>query len=515
MPVSTVPQSRPEDAIKATGRPFNGAEYLESLRDGREVYLGGERVRDVTAHTGLRNCARSVARLYDALHDPRYHDILTTPNDAGTGYTHRYFRVQRTREDLLASQQAIATWSRLGYGWMGRAPDYKAALTNTFGADPDWYGPYAANARRWYLNAQQNVPFLNHALVNPPIDRHKTGGAGDDVCVHVVKETDSGIIVSGAKVVATSAALTHYNFIGQTGKGSADQPDQALAFFAPISAPGLKLILRTSYEQAATLGGSPFDRPLSSRFDENDAILVLDRVFIPWEDVLIYRDPERARAFFLGTGFLNGFLFHGCTRFAVKLDFLVGLLAQALRCTGGDELRGQQVLLGEAVSLRNMFWSFSNAMAANPDPWKNHTVMPERKAALAYAVAAPDCYARIRDIIQKTVSSGLIYLPSSVRDLSDPTLEPYLRQYVRGSHDIGHVQRIKTLKLLWDATGSEFAGRHELYERSYAGGWEDLRLLALGEAERGGSMRAMKDLADQCMADYDESGWTDDNWLNP
>jgi len=102
MPVSTVPQSRPEDAIKATGRPFNGAEYLESLRDGREVYLGGERVRDVTAHTGLRNCARSVARLYDALHDPRYHDILTTPNDAGTGYTHRYFRVQRTREDLLA-----------------------------------------------------------------------------------------------------------------------------------------------------------------------------------------------------------------------------------------------------------------------------------------------------------------------------------------------------------------------------------------------------------------------------
>jgi len=161
-----------------------------------------------------------------------------------------------------------------------------------------------------------------------------------------------------------------------------------------------------------------------------------------------------------------------------------------------------------------MFWSFSNAMAANPDPGKNATVLPERKAALAYAVAAPDCYPRIRDIIQKTVSSGLIYLPSSVRDLSNPALEPYLRQYVRGSHDIGHVQRIKTLKLLWDAVGSEFAGRHELYERSYAGGWEDLRLLALGEAERGGSLRAMKDLVDQCMADYDESGWTGDSWLN-
>ena len=94
---------KPEDVIAGKGRPFTGAEYLESLRDDREVYVYGERVADVTAHPAFRNSARSIARLYDSLHDPRHKEVLTCPTDGGNGsFTHKFFRVARSREDLIA-----------------------------------------------------------------------------------------------------------------------------------------------------------------------------------------------------------------------------------------------------------------------------------------------------------------------------------------------------------------------------------------------------------------------------
>ena len=369
---------RPEHAIADNGRPYTGAEYMQSLRDGREVYIDGERVADVTTHPAFRNSVRTIARLYDALHDPARQGVLTCPTDTGSGgYTHRYFRVARSREDLVGAQGAIAAWSRLSYGWMGRTPDYKAAYTNTLGANPEYYGPYADNARAWYKRAQETVPFMNHAIVNPPVDRHKPAEQVKDVFVSVEKEVDGGIIVSGAKVVATSAAMTHYNYMGQSSKTATEDLDMSLMFIVPIDAPGLKLFCRTSYELASVRHGTPFDYPLSSRFDENDAIIVLDKVFVPWEDVFIYRDPARVLSFYPRSGFMPGFLFQGCTRFAVKLDFLCGLLSKALRCTGGDDARGNQTLLGEAVAWRNLFWSLSNAMANNPDPWKDGAVLPE------------------------------------------------------------------------------------------------------------------------------------------
>ena len=124
-------RQKPEDVIGAA-RPFTGAQYLESLRDGREVYVYGERVKDATTHPAFRNSARSIARLYDALHDPQTREILVSPTDTCSGgFTHKFFRVARSREDVVGQRDAIATWARMSYGWMGRSPDYKAALMNT------------------------------------------------------------------------------------------------------------------------------------------------------------------------------------------------------------------------------------------------------------------------------------------------------------------------------------------------------------------------------------------------
>src|SRR5204862_408672 len=190
-------RQKAEDAIDAHGRPFTGKEYLESLRDGREVYIYGERVKDVTAQPAFRNTARSLARLHDALPDPRAADVPTC-----------------------------------------------------------------------------------HA-------------------------------VSGAKVVAPSSALTHYNFLGQNAAVPVSDTDLAVMFIAPMNAPGVKLFCRASYEMTASVMGTPFDYPLSSRFDENDAIFVFENVLIPWEDVLLHRDLDKLKIFFPQSGFLQGYQFQG------------------------------------------------------------------------------------------------------------------------------------------------------------------------------------------------------------
>ncbi|MFP2870926.1 4-hydroxyphenylacetate 3-hydroxylase N-terminal domain-containing protein [Acetobacter tropicalis] len=505
--------AKPSTIIK---RPFTGAEYLESLRDGRNVYINGERIDDVTTHPAMRNSARSIARLYDALHQPEHSKILTTQTDTGNGgFTHKSFVSPKSVEDLVGQQQAIAGWARMTYGWMGRTADYKAALTNTLGANAEWYGPFADNARAWYKKTQEQVLFLNHAIVNPPIDRHKPAEEVKDVFVHITKETDAGIYVSGAKVVATSSALTHHNLLAQSSATVTEDPSMSVTFIAPMNAPGIKMICRTSYEETANTVSSPFDYPLSSRFDENDAILVLDNVFVPWEDVLILRDAKKILSFPIGSGFMQGYCFQGCTRFAVKLDFLAGVLAKALRCTGGDAFRGNQAALGEVIGLRHLFWSLSNAMARAPQQWHNGAVLPNLEAALTYRAFMSDAYPRVIDLVRRCVASGLIYLPSSVKDFANPEIDGYLAQYVRGSNGISHKDRIKIMKLLWDATGTEFGGRHALYELNYAGSPEDVRLQILKGAERGTVLRQMEELVDTCLNDYDENGWTGDTWLSP
>jgi 4-hydroxyphenylacetate 3-monooxygenase len=503
----------PENAIAEKGRPFTGAEYLASLRDGREIYIYGERVEDVTTHPAFRNAARSIARLYDALHDPKNKDALTWSTDTGSGgFTHKFFRTARSREELIEQRDAIAHWARMSYGWMGRSPDYKASLMNTLGANHSFYGKFSGNAQAWYRRAQEHVLFMNHAIVNPPVDRAKAPEQVKDIFITIQKETDAGIYVSGAKVVATASAITHYNFLGQNAAVPVHDTDLAVMFIVPMNAHGVKLFCRASYELMASVAGSPFDYPLSSRFDENDAIFVFDNAFIPWENVLLHRDLEKLQNFFPQSGFVPGYQFQGCTRLAVKLDFLAGLMAKALRATGAGEFRGNQAMLGEVIAWRNLFWGLTDAMAANPTPWVGGAVLPNAQSGSSYRVFAGDAYGRVKEIIEKVIASALIYLPSSVKDLKNPAIDKYLAKYLRGSHGIGHKERIKIMKLLWDAIGTEFGGRHELYEINYAGNHEDIRIQALWNARSSGSLDDMMALAERCLDEYDEDGWRHAAW---
>jgi 4-hydroxyphenylacetate 3-monooxygenase len=513
---TTVANAKPETASKdrqAKVGPYTGAEYLKSLDDGREVWIYGKRVKNVAEHPAFRNAARMTARVYDALHDPATREVMTIPMDNGCGIrTHRFFQAPHSVEEQVASRDAIAQWAKITYGWMGRTPDYKAAWIGTLAANSGLYGQYQPNANRWYDVCRERVPHINHAIVHPPVDR-QLPNEQVDVFVRVEKETDKGLLISGAKVVATGAVLTHYTFVAHYNVVH-NKKEFSPIFIVPTNAPGVKLICRGSYEFMAGAVGSPFDFPLSSRLDENDSILILDKVLIPWEDVLMY-GVEMSNQFISQSGFLGRTLLHGCTRLAVKLDFIAGLFLKAVDITGTKDFRGVQAALGEVIGLRHVMWGLSDAMAMHAEPWCGDYVLPNVESALAYRVLAADAYTRIRNLIGKIVASGLIYLPSGTQDFDQPELRPYLDKYLRGSGGIESVERVKTLKLLWDAVGSEFATRHELYEINYSGSYEQQRVDPLLVANATGRTESLKKFAEQYMAEYDMRGWLAPDLINP
>jgi amino acid adenylation domain-containing protein len=495
--------SRGEDG----NRPMTGHEYLESLRDGREVWIYGERVKDVTRHPAFRNQARMVARMYDALHHPDTKAQLTCETDTGLGgYTHRFFQASHTVEELVAARDAIAAWERIGFGWMGRSPGFMGAFTGMLGPNAEFFDPYQANARRWYAETQENVPFFNHALTTPPVDRRLPPDELEDVHLHVVKETDGGLILSGAKNITTNSTLSNYSLVASDGVRFIKKKEFALICIVPMNAPGIKLICRPSYEMMAGLAGTPFDYPLSSRFDENDATFIFDHVFVPWENVLAYGDLAKCNTYMQSTGFYHRGGLQTCTRLAVKLDLIAGLVIKAVEATGTDEFRGVQVNVGEVLNWRHLMWALSDAMARTVTP-HNGAVLPSLDYMMAFRMMGAMVYPKIKEIVHNIVASGLIFQPSSSRDFQSPELRPYLDKYMSSSTGDA-VERVKIMKMLWDATGTEFAGRHELYERNNYGNHEVIRMHPLFEGRANGTVDELKTFVEACMSDYDLQGWT-------
>jgi len=489
---------------------LTGDEYLASLRDGRAVYIDGERVDDVTTHSGFRNSARSIARLYDALHDPDRRDVLLGVDRLGIE-THKFFKPSYSAEELLAARDAIADWARLSYGFMGRSPDYKAAFMATLGAAPEFYSPFESTAEAWYRRYASQALFLNHVLINPPIDRNKAVHEVEDVYLHVVGERDDGMVVNGAKMLATGSALTHATFVAQNAAVRLEEgksEDYALVFIAPMDTPGMKLISRRSFEESAQ---SPWDNPLSSRFDENDAVVIFDNAFIPWENVLVYRDIEKATGFYAASGFMNRYTLQSGTRLAVKFDFMCGLIAQALEANGTAGFRAVRARLGELIGWRSLMWALTSALALDPEEGPGGMVIPKLEYAVLVRLFGAMAWPKVEETAGEILGGSPLVIPSSNRDLQSEELRPLIDRYYRGSTSSAH-DRVKLFKLLWDAIGSEFGARHTLYERNYGGSPELVRLNVVDFAEQRDSLGEMIALVETCMDDYDLDGWTRGPW---
>jgi aromatic ring hydroxylase len=379
------------------------------------------------------------------------------------------------------------------------------------GAAPDFYEPFTTAAETWYHRYAEHALFLNHILINPPIDRNREIHEVEDVYLHAVAERDDGIVVRGAKMLGTASALTHATFVAQNaavelekGKGE----DYALVFIAPMDTAGMKLISRRSFEASAV---SPWDNPLSSRFDENDAMVIFDDAFIPWENVLVFRDVDKATGFYAASGFMNRYTLQAGTRLAVKLDFICGVIARALEANGTDQFRGVQARFGELLGWGSLMWALTSALALDPEDGPGGMKIPRLEFAVLVRLFGAMAWPKAEELVGEVLGGSPLVIPSSYRDLTSEELRPFVDRYYRGSTTSAH-DRVKLFKLLWDAVGSEFGSRHTLYERNYGGSPELVRLNVLQFAKQRGRLEEMRRLVDACMAEYDLSGWSDGPW---
>ncbi|MBO1771141.1 4-hydroxyphenylacetate 3-hydroxylase N-terminal domain-containing protein [Agrococcus sp. TF02-05] len=458
-------------------RPQTGGDYLASLDDGRVVVHDGERVARVAEHPAFAGTASTIASLYDALHEKGSDALLAPIGEApgGDGVTHAFWTVPQSQDDLRAQREAIRAWQSRTHGWLGRTPEFMACIFTSMAAHAPFFGRFEGNVRAALERDQRAVTHYAQALVNPPVDRELPPDEVGDVFLHVVDETDEGVVLRGAKAVVTGAATAQRLFVSHFG-GEVQTDAFAIAASVAVGSPGVRVYTR----------GTPFrpDQPLARRFQEHDALVVFDDVLVPWDDVLI-RDAETMLAFNRGAvGWNVRLAFQAATRLEAKLERIAGLAVRAAEIMGTDQRRGTQAALGELIAFRHTVAGLRDAMIEQAAP-SGESILPGVDAAMAFSALAPDAYSRMRVSLETTLSSALAHLPVPLDALGSPEVAP-IEPLLRGSGGTDARERLEVVGELWDAIGTGFGARHELYERSYWGQPERTHVGILGLARADG-----------------------------
>ncbi|WP_214366441.1 4-hydroxyphenylacetate 3-hydroxylase family protein [Pseudonocardia sp. H11422] len=446
-----------------------GQDYLAAIKDDRAVYVDGERVRDVAAHPAFSPIATTIGELFDVAADPASGMTFTAPE---TGVeANRINGIPRSREDLTAFRHAAQTWARHTHGWVGRSPDHVASFVNGFAAHPEAFAAgerdFSENVLAYHRRLQTESPYVSYAIIPPQVSRATTAHAweGDFVQVGVVEERSDGIVVRGAQMLATGGPVADEILVSCIKPLTDDDADFALSFVVPVAAEGLKLYCRRPFAPAAT---SSYDYPLTTRYDETDALLVFDDVFVPWDKVFVYRDVAGLRRQFFETGAHVLGNWQSQIRFSVKLQFIAGLARKVAAVNGVDKFPGVVEKLGELASLTSIVESAVLAAEYTAAPDDAGLWRPGKRAVYGAMGLQAELYPRALAILRDLVGGGVLQVPSGIEDMRNPETRADIDRYIY-SPGTPAEERVKLFKLVWDAVGSEFGGRHHQYEMFYAG----------------------------------------------
>ena len=447
----------------------NGEQYLEGLRDDREVWLQGERVKDVTQHPGLCRSAKTLASFMDRQSDPEYQDIVTFKEDGKRIATS--FLVPKSKEDVISRGEAFYEWAKWSNGMFGRTPDYKnASITAFYGGASlleESNKEYAENMRNYYHYASTNDKVLTHSLLNPTVnfELSKEGKSDKNVSLKVVKENDAGIFVTGARLLATLGPQADEvevfpSTLLNRQKGS--DLEYAFAFVASLNSPGLRMICRDSYDHQK----SHYDAPLSSRYEEMDAVITFNEVFVPWERVFIYRDPDLCNRIFIETNALTQMMHQVVCGKLAKAEFIVGLLCAMARASGKDKDMAIKGQIAEAMFIAETVRAlrFSAEQHAHEDEYGNY--IPMRRPLDTSRNLFPKMYPRLIELVQLLGSSSLMATPSEL-DLTNE-ISGDVSQYFQ-LQNLESKDRIALFRLAHDISVSGFGSRQTLYERFFFG----------------------------------------------
>ena len=475
-----------------------GADHLKSLSDGREVYINGELVKDHVNHPAFRNAIRSAAALYDFQAENL--ELMTFPSPTSGKPVNRAWQLTRTHEELVKRREAMVAWSRTNCGFMGRSPDHIASSLagQVMGLDVfRQHGEARAKAvEDYFAYARDNDLFLTYVIINPQADRGKEASEQEDeylVC-GVVDEDAEGITVRGAKMLGTSSIMANEVLFANIQPLRPGEEKYAISFVLPMNAKGLKILSRKSYEQHAT---SQFDYPLSSQFDENDALIYCDDVKVPWERVFVHRDIDMCRAQFQDTWAHTSQNYQCQIRLMVKLQFLLGIARKIAETNGIIDFPPVRDQLGRLAAHAAMVEGMVHGIESGGQMYNGYYV-PSRHLVYAAQVLTQEMYPELVNTIRELAGGGVIMLPSSADDFGHPDLSTMIHR-TQKSPVTDSEGRVKFLKLAWDALGSEFASRHVQYEMFYAGA----QFVTRGHMFRTFDWDSATGLVDELLGTYD------------
>ncbi len=438
-----------------------GAEYRESIRDGRAIYINGERVADVTTHPMFKPLVDIRARIYDMAHEPATRAVMAY--DDG-GKTHAIGnKLPYTQDDWWAKRRATDTVleeiggivTRVGDETVGEVWSLFDGRDVLNEVDPQ----FGRNIETHIHKVLYGDPFHVSANTDPKGDRSKPPQQQDpDMLLHVVKETDAGIVVRGAKF-ETAAAYANQAFTKPTiaNWGDAAYSDYAVGFICDLGSPGLKFICRTGFAGRANAD----DYPLSNRFDEVDTLVVFDDVLIPWENVLFYRHTKAAQ-------FIRATL-HRYSAFAfvqrnLKLaDMMIGAALFNARQTGLDKQQAVQEKLAELAVYREGINAHLTASIALAEPSPSGLLMPNQSLLYTGRVLACSQLHHMMHIARELCGGQICVTPDKA-SFDDAESGPWLHKYYTVNEDWVADDRRKLLALARDMLNSDYAGHRLTFQ---------------------------------------------------
>ncbi len=442
-----------------------GAQFLAGLRGPRAVWVDGQRIADVVDHPALAGAAHALAEVYDLQHAHAGECLAPDPETGEPiGSSHV---IPRSREGLRARAVALRRVADFSVGLMGRTPDYMNVTYAGFAGRPDEWGVAGNEAGAERLIAYQkmlrrNDLSLTHTIVQPTVDK-ATGDApqaGNEQALRKVGETEHGIVVRGARVLATLAPFADELAVYPAAPLPPGADAYALAFCIPMGAPGLKFLCRDS----VSAGTSRFDHPLSSRFDEQDAFVIFDDVEIPRDRVFIDANLATYNAV-MKTSWSPNIMQQTMIRAATKLEFAWGLALRMAEAINAADPATMQAI-GEIWSYAEFTRCALVAAEEGAREWPGGMWTPDVRPLHALRSMLPVWFPRVNEIVRLIGSHNVFATPTAAQ-LADPELRPLIDLYLPGARGMAAERRIRTFRLGWDFAGSALASRNEQYERFY------------------------------------------------
>lgn len=450
-----------------------GQQYLDKLNAMRpHLTIDGEIVSEnVAEHPAFRNVARTYAKLFDLQHDPAYADKLTYDSPTTGDKVNASFLIPRTLEDLEKRRAASQVWAEYSNGFLGRTGDYMNSSLTALAAAEKWFAQadpkFGENIRNYYEFARENDLLATHTLIPPQVNRSVSGSEqlGGQLSARIVEEREDGIVIRGARMLATVAPIADelLVFPSTVLRGTPEDAPYSYAFAIQNDAPGIRYLCRTSLHN----GGSTFDEPLASRYEEMDAVVVFDDVFVPNERIFMLGHPELCNGFYSETGAAALMTQQVVTRTIAKSQFFLGLASEIADSIGIDGFLHIQADIAELIVDVEIGKALMRAaeVDAELNPWG--MMQPKWATLNAARNWYPKIAQRFPQIIRTFCASGLMALPGEA-DVLNPDVVPDIEMYLQGKTLTGP-ERVKLFKLAYDASISGFSSRQALYEYYFFG----------------------------------------------